>query len=92
MCGNQSGIPCVWGLGERKGYELEKRKEKNNLIQVRRMKWLEVERSTLCDYAVSNLGPALLTDVVLLHGSLKSDPERERDIYIYISRVHSPLS
>lgn len=50
-------------------------KEKNNLIQVRRMKWLEVERSTLCDYAVNDLGPALLTDVVLLHGSLKSDPE-----------------
>lgn len=92
MCGNQSGIPCVWGLGKRKGYELEKgKKEKNNLIQVRRMKLLEVERSTLCDYAVSNLGPALLTDVVLLHGSLKSDSwERERDIYI--SRVHSPLS
>lgn len=59
MCGNQSGIPCVWGLKKRKGYELEKKKEKNNLIQVRRMKWLEVERSTLCDYAVSNLGPAL---------------------------------
>lgn len=45
------------------------------------MKLLEVKRSALCDYAVSNMGPALLTDVVLLHGSLKSDPERE--IYIY---------
>lgn len=74
------------GSGERKGYLLEK--EKNNLIQVRRMKLLEEERNALCDYAVNNLGPARLTDVVLLHGSLKSDSEIVIYIYIYIKIRH----
>jgi hypothetical protein len=34
----------------------KKKIEKNNLIQVQRMK-LKVERTALCDYAVNDLGP-----------------------------------